>query len=166
MANVLTGARIICGLLILAFPAFSKPFYLFYLLGGLTDAVDGTVARALGKESGFGAKFDTAADIVFALAVFAKLAGSLHFPLWLVIWIGIIALIRAANVVAGFLKHRRLPAVHSAMNKVCGLAAFLTVLLLGGGFAWQARAAAVLVSCILASIAAVQESGLILSEKG
>ena len=49
MANALTGIRILCGIIILRFPAFSGCFFLFYLLGGFTDAIDGTVAR---KETG------------------------------------------------------------------------------------------------------------------
>ena len=64
MANILTAIRIICALLILIFPAFSTWFYLFYLLGGITDAVDGTVARKSGNATAWGAKFDTIADIL------------------------------------------------------------------------------------------------------
>ena len=39
MANILTTVRIICAPLILIFPAFSTQFYVFYLLGGITDAI-------------------------------------------------------------------------------------------------------------------------------
>ena len=49
MANILTGIRILCGLLILCFPAFSEWYYCFYLLGGFSDAIDGIVARKTGK---------------------------------------------------------------------------------------------------------------------
>ena len=63
MADILTFLRIICALLILIFPAFSKWYYLFYLFGGITDAVDGVVARRLGNATAWGAKFDTVADI-------------------------------------------------------------------------------------------------------
>ena len=63
MADIFTGLRILCGILILFFPAFSGWYYLFYLLGGFTDAIDGTVARKLGEASDFGAKFDTTADL-------------------------------------------------------------------------------------------------------
>ena len=45
MANALTFFRIICGLILLIFTAFSPGFYVFYLLGGFTDMIDGTVAR-------------------------------------------------------------------------------------------------------------------------
>ena len=45
MANALTFCRIICGLLLLGFPVFSPEFYGFYLLGGITDILDGAIAR-------------------------------------------------------------------------------------------------------------------------
>lgn len=73
MANILTTVRIICAPLILIFPAFSTQFYVFYLLGGITDAIDGTVARKLGKATAWGAKYDSAADILFALAALIRI---------------------------------------------------------------------------------------------
>ena len=45
MANILTSIRILCGVLLLRFPAFSGAFCALYLLGGLTDALDGAGAR-------------------------------------------------------------------------------------------------------------------------
>ena len=163
MANILTGIRIICGLLLLFFPAFSKWFYVFYLLGGFTDAVDGTVARRLGKATDFGARFDTAADFVFALAVIGKISGILHLPVWLLLWIGLIVLIKVANIAAGAIKYRRFVAVHSALNKVCGAAAFVLLPLLGSASAWQAKAAASISVCVLATAAAIHEGCLVRS---
>ena len=80
MANLLTGIRILCGLLILCFPTFSKWYYSFYLIGGFTDAIDGTVARKTGSASDFGSKFDTVADFIFAAAVIIKIIRALHVP--------------------------------------------------------------------------------------
>ena len=105
MANILTEIRIICGLLILVFPAFSGWYYALYILGGITDAIDGTVARKLGKESDFGAKFDTAADFIFAISVVIKLVSALYVPVWLIIWIAIIIVIKIVkNITMFFVK--------------------------------------------------------------
>ena len=73
MANLLTGSRILCALALLACPAFSKGFYLLYILGGITDVFDGMAARRLNAETELGARLDTAADTVFALVVLCKL---------------------------------------------------------------------------------------------
>ena len=118
----------------------------------------GTVARKLGKATAWGAKYDSAADILFALAALIRIIGSVDFPLWLLLWIGTIAFIKAANMIAGFLRYHRFTAVHSVWNKVCGVAVFLSPLFIGAECAWQAKAPAAMAVCVIASIAAVQES--------
>jgi len=165
MANILTGIRILCGILILRFPAFSGWFYFFYLLGGFTDAIDGTVARKTGTASTFGMKFDTVADNVFAVAVSYKLIKSLYLPLWLILWIGLIALLKIGSHLAGYYKYHELKTVHSTLNKVCGGAAFLVPLLIGGQYAWQAKFLLVISVCILTSAAAIAEAFAILRKK-
>lgn len=157
MANALTGIRIICGLLILVFPAFSRWFYLCYLIGGFTDAVDGTVARKLGKESAFGAKFDTIADFIFILTVLIKIIGELYLPLWLYVWIIVIAVIKFGNVTLGYKKYHSFVAVHSILNKVCGGIVFLVPLYIGASFPWQFRKAMLIITCGIASVAAIDE---------
>ena len=162
MANVLTGIRILCGLLMLCFPAFSEWFYCFYLIGGFTDAVDGTVARKTGTASDFGSKFDTAADFIFAAAVVIKIIQAVYIPVWLIIWIAIIALIKIGFHLAGYLKHHEFNTVHSMLNKVCGGVTFVVPLFIGGNYAWQAKALVVIIMCILTSIAAIAEGMTIL----
>lgn len=157
MANVLTGIRILCGLLILCFPAFSGWYYCFYLIGGFTDAIDGTVARKMGTASDFGSKFDTIADFIFTLAVVIKIVRALYFPVWLIIWIAVIALIKIGCHLAGYIKYHEFKTVHSALNKVCGGAAFVVPLFIGGDYAWQAKFIVLIVICILTSIAAIAE---------
>ena len=44
-----------------------------------------------------GAKLDTIADIVFVIACLVKLLPVLVIPVWLWVWIGIIALIKIAE---------------------------------------------------------------------
>ena len=157
MANLLTSIRIACGLLLLLFPAFSGWYYLLYLTGGLTDAIDGTVARKLGQETDFGAKYDTAADFIFAVAVLIRIMSAVHFPSWLLIWICLIFAVKVAGLLLGLLRYRRLVAVHSALNKVCGVAVFLPPLFIGGDYAWQAKALILILVCLLASVAAIDE---------
>ncbi len=157
MANILTGIRLLCGLLILVFPAYSGWFYALYLVGGLTDAVDGTVARKLGKASVFGEKFDTAADFVFAISVAVKLITTVSLPLWLLIWLSIIVAIKSAGAVVGYLKFCRLKTVHSALNKVCGAVVFIMPLIIVCDCPRQVKSAVIIPVCILASAAAVIE---------
>ena len=165
MANVLTGIRILCGLLMLCFPAFSGWYYCFYLIGGFTDAIDGTVARKMGTVSDFGSKFDTAADFIFTLVVVIKIVHALYIPAWLLIWIAIIALIKIGCHLAGYIKYHEFKTVHSVLNKVCGGIVFIVPLFIGEEFAWQAKAVVVIIICILTSITAIAEGMTILGNK-
>lgn len=163
MANILTGTRIFCSLLLLPFPVFSGWYYIFYLIAGFTDAIDGAVARRLGTSSDFGAKFDTAADFIFALSVAVKLIRTLRFPIWLQLWIGCIILFKATNIVVGAVKYRRFVAVHSVLNKVCGIIVFVFPLLFGGALSWRAKTILSIFVCTLATVAALHEGHLIRS---
>lgn len=165
MANYLTVARILCGVLILFCPVFSGRFYALYLLGGFTDAIDGTVARMTGTASDFGAKLDTVADLVFIPAVIVKLVAALSVPLWLWVWLGSIICLKLSGVIVGFVRYRHFPAVHSKLNKLCGVVVFLIPFFLGGSCPWQAKAVIVVAACLLASVAAVEEFVLIMQGK-
>ena len=54
IANLLTSCRIMLSLIMLLFPVFSLGFYFCYSMAGVTDMVDGTVARMFGAENEFG----------------------------------------------------------------------------------------------------------------
>lgn len=125
MANALTGLRILCAILLFCTSAFSPGFYALYLFAGLTDMVDGTVARITNTANEFGARLDTLADMVFVLACLAKLLPVLTMPTWLCIWIGLIALLKGFNILLEYLLRRRLAAKHTFLNKVTGFLLFL-----------------------------------------
>ena len=55
IANIITGSRIVFSLPLLVIPLTSAWFYVFYLLCGLSDMIDGTVARRTNSVSEFGA---------------------------------------------------------------------------------------------------------------
>ena len=156
MANALTGFRLLCALGLLFCPMGSAAFYALYLLAGLSDMLDGTVARKMHTASDFGAKFDTAADFAFFAAVLGKLAIHLTIPIWLWIWTGAIFLLKIATLMTGLVRKRQLVVQHTVLNKITGLALFLLPLTLP----WiELRYSAVLV-CLLATAGAVQEGYL------
>ena len=79
----MTGARIFGSILLTFAPALSASFYAVYLICGLSDMLDGTVARKTNSSSPFGATLDTSADFQFAAVSLAKLAPYIPFPVWL-----------------------------------------------------------------------------------
>ena len=125
IANIITGSRIVLSLPLLFIPLASAWFYVLYLLCGLSDMVDGTVARRTKSASDFGARIDTVSDFVFMIVALIKFAPHLHIPVWLWIWIGIIAMIKFGNVVWGFIRTKKLVSPHTVLNKVTGLLLFL-----------------------------------------
>ncbi len=157
MANCITGNRILCSILLLFCPALSPPFIALYLTAGLTDMIDGTVARKTNTAGAFGAALDTVADFVFVAASLIKLIPILDIPVWMDVWAAVIALIRAINIVSGYVLRKRFIALHTAMNKVAGALLFALPLTLSF---MDLRFSATVV-CAAATFAAVQEGHLI-----
>ena len=117
IANIITGARIVFSLSLLFIPLSSAWFYALYLLCGLSDMIDGTVARRTKSTSEFGAKLDTVSDFVFMTVALIKFVPHLHIPVWLWIWIGIIAMIKLGNAAWGFVRTKKLFSPENAKNK-------------------------------------------------
>ena len=161
LANCITAIRILCSIVMLFFPAFSLAFYTLYIIAGISDMVDGWVARRTHTASEFGAKLDTIADIVFVVVCLVKLPPVLNIPVWLWVWIGIIALIKIINIISGFIVQKRFISVHSAMNKVTGLLLFVLPLTISF---INLKYSAVVV-CIFATFAAIQEGHFIRTKK-
>ncbi len=72
----------------------------------------------------FGANV-TAADFVFVAACLIKLLPMIPFPLWLWLWIGGIALIKAINLLSGYIVQKRFVTMHTMMNKTTGILLFV-----------------------------------------
>lgn len=153
MANTLTFGRILLSVGLLFCPAFSDAFYALYLAAGLTDMLDGPIARKTGTASAFGAQLDSAADLLFTAVCLGKLLPALVVPCWLMVWVAVIALIRGVNLISGWTRNRKLTVLHTPLNRVTGAALFLLPLTLR---AVPLRVSAVPV-CALATFAAVQE---------
>ena len=86
---------------------------------------------------------------------------ALHIPRWLVIWIIVIAAIRAINLVCGYVMRKELVALHTVMNKVTGILLYalpLTLTFIDLKFSGAVVSA-------VATLAAIQEGHLIRTGK-
>lgn len=160
MANIITFCRILCSLVLLFFPAFSHAFYVLYCLAGFTDMIDGTIARKTNTAGEFGSKLDTFADMVFVSVCLIKLLPVMMIPAWLWVCIGVIAAIKVANILWGYIAHKKLTAEHTIFNKITGAVLFVFPFTLSfidlnysGG-----------VICIIAAIAAMHEGYLVVKK--
>lgn len=161
LANIITSIRVLCSIAILFCPVFSVAFYALYIAAGISDMMDGWVARQTHTTSAFGAKLDTIADIIFVIVCMIKLIPVIEIPVWLYAWIGIIALIKIINIVSGYVVQKQFVAIHSLMNKVTGILLFLLPLT----FSFIDLRYSAMVVCVIATFAAVQEGHFIRTKR-
>ena len=161
MANTITIFRMAASIALLFCPVFSPAFYVFYIMAGLSDMLDGFVARKTNTVSRFGAKLDTIADYMFVAICLIKLLPVLSIPSWLYGWIGIIALIKVVNIISGFAVQKKFVAVHSAVHSVMNKATGALLFLLPLTIPFLSLKYSAIVVCALATFAAIQEGYLI-----
>ena len=160
-ANIITGFRIVLSAALFFCPVFSPEFYILYLAAGITDIIDGTVARKTNTVSKSGERLDSAADMIFVLVCFIRLIPVLDIPLWLYIWIAVIVIIRIVNVISGSVIRKRSIILHTTMNKLTGALLFMLPLTLQ--FVDLPYSAVIV--CCFATFAAVQEGHYIRTGK-
>ena len=133
----------------------SAAFWAIYAFCGVSDMLDGYLARKLHAESKTGAVLDSVADLGFVACCAIRLIPALQIPTWLWIWAGAIVLIKLANQISALAVLKRLSFPHTKANKLTGLLLFLTVPTLFWSIVPIAFVAGV------ATFAAVQEGHLI-----
>lgn len=129
-ANLLTLCRIPLALFLLFVAPLSPAFFLFYVLAGITDMLDGPLARRSHTANRTGAWLDSLADTVFLAAVLFRLLPAVTLPHWAPWALLILFLLRCAAWLVGSLKFRRFAALHTIANKVTGAALFCAPFLL------------------------------------
>lgn len=153
MANAITASRMLAALALLFVEVASPAFWGLYAWCGISDMVDGAVARKLGEQSEFGAKLDSAADLIFVAVCLVRVTPALQMPAWLIAWIAVIALCKIAGYASGLAVHGKVVALHTAANKMAGLLVFASVpIMLFTGSVLVAVSA-----CAVATYAAIQE---------
>ncbi len=153
LPNLITVLRLLCALTLFFTIPFTGLFWLFYLLGGFSDIIDGWLARKLKATSRIGALLDSLADLLFLLVLAYLLVPYFTWPTWLLLWLGVIVVLRIGAVLLALVKYRRPAFLHTYANKLTGLALFafpLLIFLLG-------FTATAIILCLLASYAALEE---------
>ena len=153
MANIITCFRILCSIMLVFFPISSVQFFITYMFCGLTDVMDGIVARKTNTVSDFGAKLDTGADFIFVIVLLIKILLVIDVPVWLWIWVIAIAGIKIGNVIYAFIYMGRFIVEHTIMNKVTGILLFLLPLTV---FFVEMKYS-VMAVCSIATFSAIQE---------
>ena len=135
------------------------PFWVLYAIAGMTDMLDGFLARRWGVESKFGARLDSLADFVYVLTVGYKLFPWLKLPTALWMMIGVIALVKVSNALSSYVVKHKIAFLHTKANKLTGFLLFIGMMAIGQSYfipvAW-------VIACF-ALFAAIQEGHIIRS---
>ena len=102
------------------FRPLSFGFFIFYLLAGASDILDGYLARRLNAESRTGAYLDSAADFLLFSVVFLRFLPILDWPHWLIFWIAAVGLIRVLAATICYIRFHRIAFLHTYSNKATG----------------------------------------------
>ena len=127
LPNVISILRIAGSISLLFCEVTGWLFWVLYALCGISDMVDGTLARRLHAESKTGAALDSVADIILVVCCAARLVPVVEIPVWLWIWAGVIVFFKMVNQVSALVVCKRFCFVHTWANKLTGLLLFLMV---------------------------------------
>ena len=163
MADTITSLRMVSSVILLLFPVRSIGFLAIYSFVGMTDVLDGWIARKTGTASEFGARLDSIADLLFysvlMLRIFPYLWQILPKTIWWLVMVIVLIRLTAYGVAA--VKYHRFAALHTWLNKLTGAAVFLLPYVLtvteGTGYC---RAL-----CVLALLASLEELMIHLLQK-
>lgn len=159
--NCITIVRIFGAASLLLVTPFSAPFFFLYFLCGISDVLDGYLARKLNACSKSGQVLDSISDLIFIGIVLLIFIPILNLAMPLICWIAVIAAVRLISMIVGFAKYRRLAFLHTYANKATGIVLFFLPFLIS---VFGNETAAAIVCCI-ASISAAEELLINLTSK-
>ena len=155
LADIVTMLRIVGALSLIAIRPLSALFFLVYAITGVTDVLDGQIARKTNTASEFGARLDSIADMVFYGVTAFKIIPLLWNTLTPLIWgfIAVTALVRTISYVVAMIKYRCFASLHTYMNKLTGFLLFIVPYIVVQPFAITAY----MIISVVAVLAASEE---------
>ena len=157
IANIVTASRFAFAVVMVLAAPFSALFWVAYVLGCASDMVDGLVARKLGVESEYGARLDSAADLLFTFAVLVTMFRGLTFGTLEIVAIVLVALVRVAAYAVGYCRFHTFSALHTWGNKAAGVAVCVSPAIL----AMLGSASGTLLICAVAMASALEELAIV-----
>lgn len=155
LPNIITLSRILSAVALIPTHAFSLMFYILYTYCGLSDVLDGLLARSLHYESEHGARLDSVADIVFYAVTAIKILPVLCKTLMPLHWniITVVVILRLACYTVALIKYHCFAPLHTYLNKLTGLLIFTIPFII-----FQPLAKVIcLIICVVAMVAAAEE---------
>lgn len=132
IANIITFSRIPLSLGMLFFPVFSLEYYVFFSLAGVTDAIDGPIARKMKTNGKLGAQIDSVADLTFFIIALSKMVPyaieNINLPATIMLFI--VLALRLFCYTMELIKFKRLVSLHTYLNKATAVSMFIVIYLI------------------------------------
>ena len=151
--NILSISRILLAFVLLAVKPLSPQFFVIYIVCGVTDMIDGTIARRFKATSSLGSKLDSIGDVVLTFIMLYIILPIIQLPVWMLVWIVLIIVLRFVSVGVAIFRYRVLTLLHTIMNRIVALALFLFPFSL----LFLDTYITAIVLCVIASLAAIEE---------
>ncbi|MDT8718454.1 CDP-alcohol phosphatidyltransferase family protein [Clostridium sp. 19966] len=153
LPNLITITRILGTMVLLFIRPFSGLFFIIYILSGISDVLDGMIARKMNLVSKKGQILDSIADFFMIILLLFVFVLNLSLPLWGIYWVVSIAAIRFTSLGVGVMRYRQLAFLHTYANKLTGVALFCFPFLYVG----LGPNTTTILLCFIASISAIEE---------
>jgi len=153
--NFITSLRLVGTGCLLFIQPLTTAFFVVYTVSGLSDLLDGWIARATNTVSELGAKLDSIADLSFYTVMVVRIFPVLWEVLPRVFWAGLgaVILVRVCSYSLAAVKYRRFASLHTKLNKLSSATVFFVPYVIelpaGEPFCWLV--------CAIAGTAAVEE---------
>ena len=130
LPNLITTSRFALVAALIFLPPLSLPSVIIFIIAGLTDMIDGPLARNIkNAKSNLGAELDSMADMFMVIVSVFIIVPAMG--LWSVIWPAIIIALgfKLMSAVPGIVKHRKVFFLHTLANKVLAMLLFIGAIL-------------------------------------
>ena len=151
LPDIITLLRIAGSFSLLFYDVTGVVFWIIYGLCGVSDIVDGWLARKLKCVTRTGALLDSVADICFVACCAWQILPILRLPQWLWLWAGVIVAIKVVNQLSALATYGHCCFPHTLANKWAGFLLFIAVPMTF----WSIIP--ISITAIVATFAAVQE---------
>ena len=133
LPNFFTALRMAGTVWLLFLRPLSGAFFAVYTLSGVSDVVDGWLARRTHSTSELGARLDSAADLMYYGVMVVKLLPELwaSLPKWLWWCAAFVLTLRAAAYAVAAGKYRRFASLLTYLNKLTGFFVFFLPYFMG-----------------------------------
>lgn len=151
--NIISASRGVAAIVMLFFSAFSMPFWLLYCWAGISDMIDGFMAKKLNSVSELGSRIDSIADLIFVVCAAIVIIPSITLPVWIWLWIAVIGIIKTICIAYRFCRYYKLEIPHSKTNKLTGFLLFC----LPFSLKWLGAVVPSIIVCSAASLSVLED---------